>query len=388
MKIGIITIVRVNNYGAELQAFALQKKLEQIGCQAEIIDYLYYKNWRFKDTKASRPFVLLNVKGKMAYWVKYRLLNFILEKMLAIVYGNVRRRIRRFDDFHKRNTRFSREFRSLPDLYQAKLNYDTYIVGSDQVWNPAADSSIEPYFLTFAPKGCKKISYASSFGVSKIAPGLQERFKNLLNNIEVISVREASGVELVRQLTGRNAELVVDPTLLFNKLEWMPYMKAYPYMPERYVLIYQLSDSDAIVKLAKRIGIERNIPVYRICKRAFHLRKDAGVVNIPDAGPAEFLFLIAHAEYMVTDSFHGTAFSVNFHIPFYTVVSSRKKNNSRMESLLGALNLKDRLLYDNAEINQLSASDNIYTTEMDCRLSRLRENSLLFLQNNIDPLEN
>lgn len=267
-------------------------------------------------------------------------------------------------------------------LYRTNLDYNTYIVGSDQVWNPSANSSIEPYFLTFAPKEAKKISYASSFGVSHIAPELQERFKKLLSNIDVISVREASGVELVKQLTGRNAELVVDPTLLLNKQEWMPYMKVYPDMPKRYVLIYQLSDSNTIVKLAKQIGIERNIPVYRICKRAFHVKKDTGVINILDAGPAEFLFLIAHAEYVITNSFHGTAFSVNFSVPFYTVVSSAKKNNSRMESLLASTGLLNRLLSDNIDINTVNINMPDFK-EAQKKLQQIREQSIAFLKTNI-----
>lgn len=376
MKIGIITIVKVNNYGAELQAFALQKKLELAGFQSEIIDYLYYKNWRFKDTKASRPFVALGAKGKVAYWVKYRLLNFILEKVLAVVNGNVRRRMMRFEDFHRQNTRFSRTYYSMPQLYGGRSDYDVFVVGSDQVWNPSAGSSIEPYFLTFAPKEAKKISYASSFGVPRIVPELQERFKNLLGNIDVISVRETSGVELVRQLAGREAALVADPTLLLTKQEWIPYMKAYPGMPERYVLVYQLSASDAIVNLANRIGKERGIPVYRICKRAFKVEKNAGIVNILDAGPAEFLSLIANAEFVVTNSFHGTAFSVNFHVPFYTVVSSTKKNNARMESLLSLTGLKDRMV-----LTELSDSVIIDVPSFQNeQLDELRKHSLGFLQ--------
>ena len=142
MKIGIITIVKVNNYGAELQAFALQKKLELAGFQSEIINYLYYKNWRFKDTKVSRPFVALSAKEKFAYWIKYRLLNFILEKVLAVMNGNVRRRMKRFEDFHRQNTRFSRTYHSMPQLYGERLDYDVFVAGSDQVWNPSAASSI------------------------------------------------------------------------------------------------------------------------------------------------------------------------------------------------------------------------------------------------------
>ena len=216
MKIGVITIEQVNNYGAELQATATVKVLQGMGYEAEIIDYCYYKNWNFKDTKISAPFVSMSAKGRLMYWVKYRLVNRIVAKVLPMLYPTVRRRIRRFDDFHKINTRMSKRYLSMPDLYHAKMNYDVYVVGSDQVWNPSASSSIEPYFLTFAPKEAKKISYASSFGVSNIPASLYEKYKKLLSNIDSLSVREQTGVCLVKALTGRDATCVLDPTLLLN----------------------------------------------------------------------------------------------------------------------------------------------------------------------------
>lgn len=380
--IGIITIVKVNNYGAELQAFALQKKLELLGYRSEIIDYLYYKNWNFNDTAMSKPFISMGIKAKAVYWAKYRLVNFLLAKVFPVFNKSVRLRLLRFDSFHRRNTKFSRQYRSMPDLYNAKLDYDVFVVGSDQVWNPMASSSIEPYFLTFAPKGARKISYASSFGVSQIDKSLHERFRDLLNNIDVISVRETSGQDLVKLLTGRHAELVADPTLLLTKQEWGKYMAEFPSMPKRYVLIYQLSDSVAIVRLAKRIAEEKGLPVFRICKRAFGERKDGGVTNILDAGPAEFLWLIAHAEYVVTNSFHGTAFSVNFSIPFFTVVSSTKKNNSRMESLLKSVKLQDRLLPDSINVGQIGLDvPNLNISQV--VLAKMREQSISFLTKNI-----
>lgn len=384
-KIGIITIVKVNNYGAELQAFALQKKLESKGFQAEIIDYLYYKNWRYKDTKESRPFIPLSLKDRILYWVKYRAVNFLIEKVFTVFNGNIRRRLERFSSFHKEYSRFSKEFRSYPALYRERMNYDVYVAGSDQVWNPTACSSIEPYFLTFAPERSKKISYASSFGVSFIAECLHERFRGLLNNIGEISVREESGVQLVKQLTGRDATLVVDPTLLLTSAEWVKYEKLYPNMPERYVLIYQLSESEVIIDLAKSISKKRKIPVLRVCKRAFYENQNSGIQNILDAGPSEFLWLIHNAEFIITNSFHGTAFSVNYHKPFFTVLSDKKKNNARMESLLRTLKLQSRLVYeesygsDDIGLNV----DNIFTIEVDNRLNELREGSLKFLLNNI-----
>lgn len=384
-KIGIITIVKVNNYGAELQAFALQKKLESKGFQAEIIDYLYYKNWRYKDTKESRPFIPLSLKDRILYWVKYRAVNFLIEKVFTVFNGNIRRRLERFSSFHKEYSRFSKEFRSYPALYRERMNYDVYMVGSDQVWNPSANSSIEPYFLTFAPKGSKKISYASSFGVSVIEEDLHGRFRALLDNIEEISVREESGVQLVKQLTGRDATLVVDPTLLLTSAEWEVCEKLYPNMPKRYVLIYQLSESRTIVGLAKLISKKINAPVFRICKRAFHENIDSGIQNILDAGPSEFLYLIHNAEFVITNSFHGTAFSVNYHKPFFTVLSNKKKNNARMESLLRAIDLQNRLVYEESyksEVIDLDI-DSAFSTDTENKLNELRNSSQDFLLNNL-----
>lgn len=384
-KIGIITIVKVNNYGAELQAFALLKKLQTEGFQAEIIDYLYYKNWRYKDTKESRPFFPLSLKDRILYWVKYRAVNFLIEKVFTVFNGNIRRRLERFSSFHKEYSRFSKEFRSYPALYRERMNYDVYMVGSDQVWNPSANSSIEPYFLTFAPKGSKKISYASSFGVSFIEEDLHGRFRALLDNIEEISVREESGVQLVKQLTGRDATLVVDPTLLLTSAEWEVCEKLYPNMPKRYVLIYQLSESRTIVGLAKLISKKINAPVFRICKRAFHENIDSGIQNILDAGPSEFLYLIHNAEFVITNSFHGTAFSVNYHKPFFTVLSNKKKNNARMESLLRAIDLQNRLVYEESyksEVIDLDI-DSAFSTDTENKLNELRNSSQDFLLNNL-----
>src|SRR5699024_7284633 len=165
---------------------------------------------------------------------------------------------------------YSQQYKSMDELYHTNMDYDIYIVGSDQVWNPSASSSIEPYFLTFAPQNAPKLAYASSFGLSSIPSHLSNRYTNLLNNLDEISVREESGVELVKQLIGKEAKLVVDPTLLLDKSNWTPYMKPVNgILPKKYVLIYQLLPSNALIGTALKIGKEKNIPVYSICKRAY-----------------------------------------------------------------------------------------------------------------------
>lgn len=378
-KVGIITIVNVNNYGAELQAFATFRKLQLMGYNAEIINYLYYKDWRYIDSKMSRSFNSMSIKGKIIYFAKYRVASFVLNKILPLICKDVKQRIANFNSFHQHNTRFSKLYKSMKDLYTDTPIYDVYMVGSDQVWNPNASSSIEPYFLTFAPHSALTVSYASSFGVSKIENNsIANRIKLGLSSIKTISVRESSGVNLVKELTGRTAQLVCDPTLLLNKSEWTMFMKPVSNMPQRYVLIYQLSESDAIVKLATRIGKQEQIPVYRICKRAFKVKKDKGVVNILNAGPSEFLSLITNASFIITNSFHGTAFSINFDVPFYTVVSAKKKNNNRMESLLDYVGLGKRIVKNDVDITNLPiVGYDVNATQLKLKSFRLESEKFL-----------
>ena len=220
MRIGVITIEQVGNYGAELQCYATQKVLQNIGCDAEVIDYCYYKDYRYKDSKMSEPSVPMTFKERIFYVLKYRIVNRFVDKVLLLFNSNIARRNSRFAAFHAENTKMSRKYMSMPEVYEASMDYDIIVTGSDQVWNPGAQSSIEPYFLTFAPDSARKISFAASFGVSEIEPNLRERYKEYLSRYDFISVREQNACDMVKQLVGKDAECVLDPTLLLDKSEW------------------------------------------------------------------------------------------------------------------------------------------------------------------------
>lgn len=379
MKIGVITIEQVGNYGAELQCYATQKVLQNIGCDAEIIDYCYYKDYRYKDSKMSEPFVPMTFKERIFYVLKYRIVNRFVDKVLLLFNSNIARRNSRFAAFHAENTKMSRRYMSMPELYEASMDYDIFVTGSDQVWNPGAQSSIEPYFLTFAPDSARKISFAASFGVSEIEPNLRERYKEYLSRYDFISVREKNACDIVKQLVGKDAEFVLDPTLLLTKGEWMKVAKQYDNIPERYVLVYTLFESPAIFNLAKKVAKEKGISVLRITKRAYFVSRIEGISNISDAGPAEFISLIAGADYIVTDSLHGTAFSINFGIPFLTIVSSKNNNNSRMESLLKVVGLSGRMVYEEKEVSSLIYNDNIDFKEIENHIKKARVTSTNFL---------
>lgn len=344
-KIGIITILKCNNFGAELQAYATQKKLSLMGYDAEIIDMLYYKHPDFKNTKKSKPFVKLSSKNRITEFVKFSILNPIIYNIIPLFSKNMRIRNRKFDNFHKENTKLSKTYRTIDSLYNKCDDYDAYIVGSDQVWNPGTGMNIEHYFLTFAPEGKRKISYASSFGVAKIPADCKEKFNTLLNNIDYISVRESAGVNIVNEVANKKAELVLDPTLLLNKEEWKLCSSGLNPNNGKYVLIYEVHPSAKIQQLALDYAQKNNLPVYRVGVRGLFNWKTEGITNLVDIGPADFVSLFENAEIVFTNSFHGTAFSVNLGKNFYTVLSRAGKKNSRMTSLLSILDLDSRIVY-------------------------------------------
>jgi hypothetical protein len=344
MNIGIISIVKVNNYGAELQAYALQKKLSDIGFNAEIIDYLFYKHKNYIHTMTSHPFVQLGFKRKLKEKIYP-----VIEKICSLSYREAKIiREEKFESFHRRNTRFSSiQYTSIDLLYNTKMNYDVFIVGSDQVWNPYTNTSLMPYFLTFAPNDKKKLSYASSFGVSSIPDHAKKTYRECLNNLDYISVREKQGCQIVKELTGRDAYHVLDPTLLLDKREWQG-VAVLPSQKKPYILLYVLIKSPYITHLAKFLSVEFDMNLVRICKNAIIEDRDNSIVNIIDAGPSEFIGWLLNASFILTNSFHGTAFSVNFNKPFYTILPKHKPNNSRLQDFLSSLKLDDRLLLEGA----------------------------------------
>ena len=354
MKIGIITILKCNNFGAELQAFATQKKLELMGYDAEIIDYLYFKHDQFQFTKRAKPFVSFTLKQRMIEFLKYRIVNRCLYKILPVFSNVLKGRNEKFSSFHINNTKLSRTYKSIDSLYHTNLNYDAYIVGSDQVWNPGTGVSLEPYFLTFAPNDKKKFAYASSFGVTSIPNQYKDIYKRLLNNLEHISVREDAGAKIVKDITGRTAKVVLDPTLLLSKNEWIKFGSGLNPSTKGYILIYEVHPSVKLQELAFKYSKDFGLPIYRVAVRAFMNWKNEGITNLCNIGPADFISLFENASMVFTNSFHGTAFSVNFGKQFYTLLSSTGKKNSRMTSLLNIMNLNARIIYDTADCSQVS----------------------------------
>ena len=358
MKCGIITFHRAINFGAVLQTYALNKTIENLGVNCEVIDYYcpflenHYKPFRIKD--------LFNIK-KMA--------------IIFLKNGYTKDNRINFELFSEKYIKKSLKiYRTHSDLIQCNEEYDTFITGSDQVWSYYCAGFDKAYFLDFVIDRHKKNSYGASFGVSKIPDEYRNKYRELLREFENISVREKQGVEIVKNIIEKNATQVLDPTLLLTKHEWMS-ITVDNDKKDKYLLVYLLAENKSIIKLAKKIAEEKNIKIIYINDRLF---KKSGMNNVGKIDPAKWLSLFLNAEYIVTNSFHGVCFSINFHKEFYMqYLPEPAKVNSRLENILSLFDLSDRCIYN---MSTLNLENKVDYTKVEKKLNEERKKSIDFLK--------
>lgn len=350
-NIGIVTYVRTDNYGAELQGYALRKKLDLLGFSAEVlnIDKVEIDAKTFREM--ARGAILKRLRknpigGILSIaQIAFRILFRTKRGKSATEIARQKSREDAFLEFWK-NEIIHTEYIPLDKLSESAGKYDILIAGSDQIWNYTRTSYLDPYFLTFAANGTKKLSYAASFSVSSIPPNRQDQYRALINNVDHISVRETDGLNIIKKLTGRFAELVVDPTLLLQKEEWLKVSSDRIKIDRSYILTYSLNSSIGYWKIVKQYAKKYNLAIVNL-RHDFDDRKLIdNQIDIFDAGPREFLYLLANAKMVITNSFHGTIFSINFGVPFLSVISRISGTNSRIHSILAKLDLSSCLMYD------------------------------------------
>ena len=355
MKIGIFTILNVNNYGAELQSCALYRKLAKMGYDAEIVNFLFGIN-PGHDFKGERLSVPISFKQRM----KVKLLP-VVQKLFCLFHQkNKQLRNKRFDEFHATYNRLTKKvYPSVQSLYNEQFHYDVICIGSDQVWNYQKGYSLEPFLASFDKNGTKKISYASSIGLSSLSKEAERVFKKELSGFAHLSVREQQASELLEKLLHRQVNVVLDPTLILNCKEWLEVAKFDMCPKDKYVLVYivTIKPCNYVLEVARHIAKQRNLKIVRICRDAYPERSGKDVHEILTAGPSDFVGLFANAEFVVTNSFHGTVFSINFSKPFYSVIKSQHSTNSRLTSILKKLNLEGRILPVGSPMPNLSDID-------------------------------
>lgn len=323
-RIGIITIHRHINVGCCLQAYGLQKTINKLGFESEIIDY------HFPNTFHRGSAVKTRIKKLLSKQVKRLLFG-----------GAYNRSEKRFRDFIKNQFQLSaRPYKTVHELKANPPMYDLYCVGSDQVWHPTGTNLDPTFYGDFVPAGKPLVSYASSFGVTKIPEQYEDFYKAHLKRFKLLGVRELAGVEIIEKLIGRKAQMVVDPTLLLNECEWAKKMPVNT-LSEPYILCYGTPYPNVFIEqLALHIQKQTGFNVFYIFGLPWQ-RFDRRIKHLFDIGPFEFLSLIKNASMVLTTSFHATIFSVSFKTPFYSVYAD-EENGSRALNILKALHLEDR----------------------------------------------
>ncbi len=359
MKIGLMTWYKYHNYGTVLQAYALYKKIRDLGYNPYMINYKPREKNRYLQRRKDIP---QKIKNKLIH----RHLDF---SKVA------------FDDFICKNFTETSECNTYIELKELNNQFQAFICGSDQIWSSYVFD--EKYFLNFADEN-KIISYAPSLGSSEVTDGVvRDRMKHLISRFKYLSVREETGKKIIFDVASRDAKVTLDPTLLLSKDEWEESLdlETTNSKQEKYALCYFLGSSDKYVSqietYAKNNGLKIiNIPFLKNAK----INKYTSTTPI---GPREFVNLIKDAQVVFTDSFHGIIFSINFNTNFFAYKrfkdNEKLNQNSRVLDILKKLNLEGHLVNENF-IPSIEEAD---FRDVNARLAELREDSLDFLSSSL-----
>ena len=357
MKVGIITFHRALNYGALLQAFALRHSLSKLGAEAQVLDYRnpIMEGMYFYPSFSQRK----TVKAKIKYLIQGKF--------------ELKRR-EKFESYRKNYLNLSKELSAADDLKVISEAYDRFITGSDQVWNYGAHNFDKNYFLQFVNEGNKKYSYAASFGVSSLSDDYKEEYRNILSDFAMCSVRERQGLDILSSLGIVNQRIDLDPTMLLTKEDWQAQLNISAKPKHKYIFAYYFELTDTlrsyVEKLANKtgctvvfVGNPLKAPFCCKCKR------------LKTADPIDFVNAISNAEYVVTNSFHGTAFSIIFNKKFYVeLLKTDSKVNSRIENILQTFSSEKRI------IAASKMNDDVDWNFVNSKMAEMRKESLDYLR--------
>ncbi|MEG0873059.1 MAG: polysaccharide pyruvyl transferase family protein [Clostridia bacterium] len=348
-KIGIVTHHKFYNQGTMLQAFALQQKLVDLKCDVQIINYTTEKHKiKLKDK------ILRIIKKPSLIYIK--LLRQITSKI------NIKGKkdsIEAFDKFYNNIKLSGEKYTNVQEMLNNPPIYDIYIVGSDQTWNFNIPTNSPVYLLNFVPAGKTKCSYAPSVGSKIINSEHIKMFGKYLKDFKYISCRDISGKDILEKVVDKPIELVLDPTFLLTKEEWLKVSNKVNIKGE-YVLLYFLGINKRNINIAKQIAKTLKMKVISIYN--FDSLKIIEKDSAFGIGPSEFIYLVNNAKLICTDSFHGIAFSIIMNKQFYAFMKNKnnlKSDNNRIKEILEKFKLLDRLVTNKKDINYNNIDYNI-----------------------------
>lgn len=340
-KVAVIVCPNIRNFGSVLQSYATQKAVTKLGYDNEYIKYVKTKKTAYK------YLIQLLIPSIMA-----ERLSFLKRKIFQSRNKEfISKRNKVFDNFVDKYMIASPKYVGYDELKRAGKNYSIAVLGSDQVWNPI-NSGSDFYTLNWLDNKTKRVAYAPSFGVSEVPTLLKGFYKDFLNKFDHISVREIRGQKIVKQLTGKKVPVVCDPTLLFKADEWDDILPEKPVAEGKYIFCYFLGNRkeprECVLKLAKKTKLPIVMMPFFGEISEYDNKLNARFADNPD--PSRFVSAIKNAEYVCTDSYHGTVFSIIYRkkvLVFRRHSADSSKNTfSRLESLLSIAGMKDRIVDD------------------------------------------
>ena len=364
-KIAIVTNYKNLSYGSALQAYAMQSVIKELGYDCENLQY--NPRVAVPDSSSRLVRVLRNPS--------------LIMNKLKRVKNSEDERLSVFSTFVDENISSNATiYRSNDELKATNELYEAFVCGSDQIWAP--NQFDEWYYLSFVAQNFKKIAYAPSIGLPKIPDELKGKISDLVKKIGHLSIREQEGADLVRELTGIDIPVVLDPTFLLDASKWRMFAEPRK-IRHPYILCYFLGENPNHRQLADKIGRERGLKrvVLPFTKSDYRW----GDILLKSASPKEFIDLVDNAEMVLTDSFHGMAFSINLNTQFYSLMRFNDDHpvcqNSRIRNILSMFELQDNLLNDDCNIEKVAEINFDRVNEL---IMTNRERSLIFLKEALD----
>ena len=371
-KVGVITLHNSPNYGSCLQTYATQVVLARVGADAEIIDY--YRKDAIPENEVARA-----LNGQLVKKMPIFKVPGIKQIAKIPVSRMVARRRAPLDEFrHSKLALADRSYYSADELDANPPVADIYCTGSDQVWNSIWNNGFDrAFYLSFAPEGKKKIAYAASIGKAALEDWEAEPMRKALSSYSCISVREQEAADLLDSIGVHGAVPVIDPTLMLNCGDWEAIADGW-ISPEPYILVYQLNRNSEFDSYVQKVAKKTGLKVMRIAYGVHEKRSGENAVICPSVG--RFLSLFLGAEIVITDSFHGTAYSVNLGKKFVAISPGRF--NGRIANLLAMTGLEDHWLQSFKNLELAEASFN-YDSVKNALDSKRRE-AIVFLDNAVN----
>jgi len=376
MKCAIVTVFYNTNYGAVLQAYALSKTIEKLtNSECYLIDYR---------------------REKIRNMFRFSLFDVGMDDKIRITFDSLKRtvkqcinpkgtiiRFKKFEDFRKEHMSISDEVYYKREQINFK-DINILFLGSDQIWNPDITQGFDDvYFGKINNSSIFTVSYAASLGKTIFSDAELFELKQLINYVDIISVREEEGAEVIRQLTDREIICVPDPTVLVDRKSWLKIAAGTKKIKKKYIMVYMLEYSQVLVDLAYQMSEKYKCEIILFDSG---LSKPIKRMKQKKAcGPNEFIRYLADAEFVITNSFHGTVFSVIFHKQFYTI--PHKTKGSRMINFCNKLDLDNRIIDESRNINSIEIEKQIDYSLIQLKLDELKQVGFDFIKGALKEID-